>query len=83
MYTGLLTSCPASSTPRQYLRPMRVEFMKTKINRLLIGMLAAAAMLAANISHAVEITGTLGSPSATTTLSGNQLPARPEVRRGD
>ena len=48
--------------------------MKIKINRLLSGMLAAAAMLAANISQAVEITGELGSPSATTTLSGNQLP---------
>jgi len=37
-------------------------------------MLAAAMMLAAPISPAVEITGTLGSASATTTLSGNQLP---------
>ena len=57
--------------------------MRTKINKLLSAMLAAAAMLAAPVSQSVEITGTLGSPSATTTLSGNQLPARPEVRRGD
>ena len=48
--------------------------MTTEINRLLCGMLAAATMLAAPISPAVEITGTLGSASATTTLSGNQLP---------
>ena len=48
--------------------------MTTKINRLLCGMLATVAMLAAPISQAVEITGTLGSASATTTLSGNQLP---------
>ncbi len=48
--------------------------MTTEINRLLCGMLAAAMMLAAPISPAVEITGTLGSASATTTLSGNQLP---------
>jgi len=48
--------------------------MRTKINKLL-GMLAAAAMLAAPISKAVEITGTPGSPGATTTISGNQLPA--------
>ena len=48
--------------------------MTTEINRLLCGMLAAATMLAAPISQAVEITGTLGSASATTTLSGNQLP---------
>ena len=48
--------------------------MTTKINRLLCGMLATVAMLAAPISQAVEITGTLGSASATTTLSGDQLP---------
>lgn len=37
-------------------------------------MLVTVAMLAAAISQAVEITGMLGSASATTTLSGNQLP---------
>jgi arylsulfatase A-like enzyme len=48
--------------------------MRTKINKLLSGMLAAAAMLVASVSQAVEITGTPGSPSATTTISGKQLP---------
>ncbi len=48
--------------------------MRIKINKLLSGVLTAAAMMAAPISLAVEITGTPGSPGATTTISGSQLP---------
>jgi arylsulfatase A-like enzyme len=48
--------------------------MRSKIIKHLSGVLAAAAILAAPVSLAVEITGELGSPSATTTLDGKKLP---------
>jgi arylsulfatase A-like enzyme len=53
--------------------------MKAKI--LLISMLGACTVLGASIAGAEQITGTLGSPSATTTISGKQLPA-PEPKFG-
>src|ERR1700730_1763261 len=43
---------------------------------------AAAAMFVALPAPAQEITGTPGSPSATTTISGEQLPAPPEKSGG-
>ena len=36
-----------------------------------------AAVTACSIGHAQQVTGTPGSPSATTTIEGNQLPAPP------
>jgi arylsulfatase A-like enzyme len=53
--------------------------MKAKI--LHISMLGACLVLGASIAGAEQITGTLGSPSATTTISGKQLPA-PEPKFG-
>ena len=42
------------------------------------------AMLVALQTHAQEISGTPGSPTATTTISGKQLPPPdPRVRRSD
>jgi arylsulfatase len=50
--------------------------MKTKTQVLLIGMLATAVMAAAPPAKAeVQITGTAGSPSASTSIDGKQLPA--------
>ena len=48
-----------------------------KFRRLSIGSLAAVALLASQVVLAseVEVTGTLGSPDATTTVSNKQLPA--------
>jgi len=50
-----------------------------KLNRhvLLCGMLVAAVLAPAPFAKAQQITGTPGSPSATITLPGNQLPAPP------
>jgi arylsulfatase len=36
-----------------------------------------AAVMAAGIAHAQQVTGTPGSPSATTTIDGKQLPPPP------
>ena len=48
--------------------------MKTKI--LLISLLGACTVLASSLAGAAQqVTGELGSPSATTTISGKQLPA--------
>src|SRR5947207_15464248 len=50
--------------------------MKSATQILLVGMLAAAVMAAAPSARAqIQTTGTPGSPSATSTISGNQLPA--------
>jgi arylsulfatase A-like enzyme len=46
-----------------------------KLNRILICATFTMSMLAASFTQAQEVTGTLGSPSATTTISGKQLPA--------
>jgi arylsulfatase A-like enzyme len=48
------------------------------------GLLAALMLLplTAFIAHAQQITGTSGSPSATTTVPGNQLPPLPQPFRG-
>jgi len=47
--------------------------MKPK-SKLLCSLLKAAAICAASSALAQQITGTSGSPTATTTLSGKQLP---------
>ena len=59
--------------------------MKTKTLILLSGIFAAALMAASPSAMAqVQTTGTPGSPSATTTIDGKQLPPPPtEVRRRD
>jgi arylsulfatase A-like enzyme len=44
-------------------------------NRILICATFTMSMLAASFTQAQEVTDTLGSPSATTTISGKQLPA--------
>ena len=50
--------------------------MKSATQILLVGMLAAAVMAAAPSARAeIQTTGTPGSPGATTTISGKQLPA--------
>ncbi len=58
---------------------MRYLGMKEQGKRIrsLLGAIIAAAPLMASIAQAaeVEVTGKLGSPSATTTIPGNQLPA--------
>jgi arylsulfatase A-like enzyme len=59
---------------------MEIRTMKIRTRVLLWGTLAVAAM-AASFAQAQEVTGTLGSPSATTTISGKQLPA-PEPKFG-
>jgi arylsulfatase A-like enzyme len=52
--------------------------MKTTKNVLLSGVLVAALMVVASSVRAqIQTTGTPGSPSATTTVSGEQLPAPP------
>ena len=48
--------------------------MRTRIIKLMSATLAVAAMLTAPISQAVEVTGELGAPGTTTTISGKQLP---------
>jgi arylsulfatase A-like enzyme len=53
--------------------------MKAKI--LLISLLGASTALASSLAGAQQITGEPGSPSATTTISGKQLPA-PEPKFG-
>jgi arylsulfatase A-like enzyme len=54
--------------------------MKTGVHFSLCATLAVAAMTA-SFARAQEVTGALGSPSATTTISGKQLPA-PEPKFG-
>jgi arylsulfatase A-like enzyme len=56
---------------------MRIQTSKAYRSgvRVLLGGILAAASLAVSTAHAVEVTGTPGSPSATTTISGQQLPA--------
>jgi arylsulfatase len=49
--------------------------MKTPKNTVLIGIFTASAMVAVPPVQAQQVTGELGSPSATTTIPGNQLPA--------
>src|SRR5678816_2606787 len=46
-----------------------------KPRRLLCPLLTAVALFAAPSAHAQQISGTSGSPTATTTLSGKQLPS--------
>ena len=59
------------------------EVMKA-IRKFIIGSALAATAVAAAPTLAQQITGTLGSPGATTTISGKQLPPPdPEVRRRD
>jgi len=53
--------------------------MKGKI--LLISVLGACTVVGSCLAGAVQVTGELGSPSATTTISGKQLPA-PEPKFG-
>ena len=48
--------------------------MRAKTDKLLREMLAVTVMLTAPISQAVDVSGVPGSPSATTTISGRQLP---------
>jgi arylsulfatase A-like enzyme len=56
---------------------------KTLIGTLTLAILTTlAAMLMAGPSRAQEITGTPGSPSATTTINGEQIPAPPEKFNG-
>ena len=53
----------------------RVNTMKSARQILLGGMLAAAVMTVATSALAqIQTTGTLGSPGATTTIDGKQLP---------
>src|SRR5450631_4896010 len=48
------------------------------IRNLALGTLAVASFLASrNTAFAQVVTGTLGQPSATTTIKGNQIPAPP------
>src|SRR5260370_15946779 len=62
----------------QSAAPSKKLTMKNNIG-LLYRMLAAAVLAAAPVAQAqVQTTGTPGSPSATTTIPGNQLPAPPE-----
>jgi len=50
--------------------------MKGKI--LLISMLGACAVVGSSLAGAEQVTGVPGSPSATTTIKGNQLPPMPD-----
>jgi Sulfatase len=47
------------------------------IRKLALGALAVASFFAAGSASAQVVTGTLGEPSATTTIKGNQIPAAP------
>src|SRR2546427_715433 len=53
---------------------MEARRMKTCNHVLMSVVLAAALTVAAGKVEAAEVTGTLGSPSATTTIDGKQLP---------
>ena len=53
--------------------------MKTTRHILLSGMFVAAVMAAAPAASAQQTTGTPGSPSATTTIDGKQVP--PPIRK--
>ena len=56
--------------------------MKGNFVALTLGLLAGTALTA--VASAQETTGTPGSPSATTTIDGKQLPPPdPAIRRGD
>src|SRR5271166_3933348 len=47
----------------------------TSIRKFALGALAVASLFAGgNVASAQEVTGTLGSPDATTTIDGKQLP---------
>src|SRR5580700_10936648 len=66
------------SMPNSASRPLKKLTMKNSID-LLYRMLAAAVFAVTPVAQAqVQTTGTPGSPSATTTIPGNQLPAPPE-----
>ena len=49
---------------------------------LLINMLGACAVLGSSLVGAVQVTGVPGSPSATTTIEGSQLPPMPNEKFG-
>ncbi|TWU29609.1 arylsulfatase [Bythopirellula polymerisocia] len=49
--------------------------MSLKKQKISYGILTALLLVFTASTHAQEVTGTLGSPSATTTISGKQLPA--------
>jgi len=49
---------------------------------ILLSMLGACTLLASSLAAAQEITGTPGSPSATTTIDGKQLPPPPDKHFG-
>ena len=55
--------------------------MKPTLPTLLSGVFTASLMVAVPPARAQQVTGDLGSPSATTTIPGNQLPA-PEPKFG-
>ena len=47
------------------------------IRKLALGAVAVSSFLAGGNASAQVVTGTLGEPSATTTIKGNQIPAPP------
>ena len=52
--------------------------------RLTLGAVAVASFIAGGSAAAQQVTGTLGSADATTTINGKQLPPPPpEIRRSD
>ncbi len=53
----------------------RVSMLSPMAGRILCQALSLSLLLAAHAAMAQEVTGTLGSPSATTTIDGKQLPA--------
>src|SRR5262245_23360014 len=62
-------------------QPNKLTPMKLARQVLLSGMLAAAVMAVAPSSAQIQTTGEPGSPSATTTINGKQLPP-PEPKFG-
>jgi arylsulfatase len=48
-----------------------------RANKLLISLLGGCAVFTASLASAQQITGEVGSPDATTTISGKQLPPPP------
>src|SRR5712691_10262840 len=74
--TGGTTNC-AYSVELAQQKQTRLTPMKSTRQILLGGMLAAAVMASAPSAWTQQINGTPGSPDATVTIDGKQLPAPP------
>src|SRR5262249_18011985 len=72
------TQCTNVVWPDLARCPKEDQCMKTGHRVVLYAALAAAVALTGGYSFAQQLTGIPGSPSATTTIQGNQIPAPPQ-----